>query len=255
MIIVTQFQLITCLLSEKVYNYFMNNLKKGIILAGGNGTRLGLLTSHTNKHLLPVYSKPMILYPLQTLLDMGIKDILIVTGGKHLGHFTDLLGSGSKFGCRFTYRVQDEAGGIAQALSLGEDFVDGPFTVILGDNFFEYAPVVPSSCGIVLKEVADPKRFGVYSPEKNLIIEKPEKPDSSYAVTGLYFYDPKIFDFIKTLEPSARGELEITSVNNWCLENLPTAIIHYQGYWSDMGTPNSLLVAANWIKDHLPLDK
>ena len=219
---------------------------RGILLAGGNGTRLKPLTNYTNKHLLGVYNKPMILYPLQTLLDMGVRDILLVTGGEYMGQFIDLLGSGSKHHCKITYRVQDEAGGIAQALLMGKDFVHKQFVVILGDNLFEYAPVRPEACAIVVKEVADPSRFGIYYPETRVIIEKPKEPTSSKAVLGLYFYTPEVFDFIKNLQPSARGEMEITDVNNWCLQNLPTSVIDYKGFWSDMGTFNSLLNSAQW---------
>lgn len=221
-------------------------IKKGVILAGGNGTRLRPLTNITNKHLLPVWNKPMILYPLQTLLDMGIKDILIVTGGEYLGQFVDLLGSGSTYGCNLTYKVQDEAGGIAQALLLAEDFVDSQFSVILGDNIFEGSVEVPTTCGLVVKEVTDPERFGVLF--MNKIEEKPKQPKSDMAVTGLYFYTPDIFKFIRTLKPSERGELEITDVNNWCIENLQTSIIPHGGFWSDAGTFDSLFKATQWAK-------
>lgn len=221
-------------------------IPKGIILCGGNGTRLKPLTDITNKHLLPIYKKPMVLYPLQTLLDMGIKDILIVTGGEYIGQFVDLLGSGLKYGCNFTYKVQDEAGGIAQALLLAEDFVDEQFAVILGDNVFEYPVTIPPKCGLVLKSVDNPSRFGVYFNMK--IEEKPKEPKSNMAVTGLYFYTKEIFQFIKTLKPSARGELEITDVNNWCLDNLETATTVYGGFWSDAGTFESLFNATQWAK-------
>lgn len=222
---------------------------RGVILAGGNGTRLRPLTEVTNKHLLPMYDKPMILYPLETLKQMGVTDILIVSGGEHIGSFAEFLGDGKNFGVNLTYKVQAEAGGIAQALSLAEDFVQGNFAVILGDNIFEH-PVTPptTGCGIVLKEVEDPSRFGVYF--RGHIEEKPRVPQSDLAVTGLYFYTPKIFDFIRTLQPSARGELEITDVNNWCLENLPTEIIEYEGFWSDAGTFDSLFNSAQWVKNN-----
>jgi len=218
---------------------------KGIILAGGHGTRLHPLTLLTNKHLLPIYNKQMVLYPLQTLKDMGIKDILLVSGGGHVGQFAELLGDGSEYGVNLTYKVQKEAGGIAQALALAEDFVgDDPFAVILGDNVFEYGVKPPKQCGLVVKSVEDPERFGVYSDGK--IIEKPTEPASDMIVTGLYFYTKDIFSFIKTLEPSARGELEITDVNNWCLENINTDIIHYDGFWSDAGTLNSIQKCNIW---------
>jgi glucose-1-phosphate thymidylyltransferase len=226
---------------------------KGIILCGGMGTRLRPLTSVLNKHLLPIYSKPMILYPLSTLKGMGITDILIISGGEHIGSFLEFLGDGSEYGVRFTYKVQKESGGIAQALSLAEDFVDERFAVILGDNIFEYPVEAPSACGLVLKEVENPNRFGVY--HEGTIIEKPQTPLSKQAVTGLYFYTPEIFDFIKKLKPSARGELEITDVNNWCLENLETKLITYDGFWSDAGTFDSLLLAGNWAKEREEKDK
>lgn len=223
-------------------------IRKGVILAGGNGTRLRPLTYSTNKHLIPVYNKAMVLYPLQTLLDMGIEDILIVTGGEHIGKFIDLLGSGAEYGCRFTYKVQDDAGGIAQALLLAEDFVKEQFAVVLGDNIFS-EPVTPpvSGCGLVLKSVEDPNRFGVYF--KGKIVEKPKEFISSMAVTGLYFYTPEIFNFIKTLKPSNRGELEITDVNNWCIENLPTETKIYDGFWSDAGTFESLFRASEFMRN------
>jgi glucose-1-phosphate thymidylyltransferase len=225
----------------------MEKTLKGVILCGGNGTRLKPLTNITNKHLLAVYNKQMVLYPLQTLLDMGIKDILIVTGGEYMGQFIDLLGSGSRYGCKFTYKVQDEAGGIAQALLLAEDFVDDRFAVILGDNYFD-KPIIPAQgFGIVVKKVPDPERFGVYF--NGRIEEKPTEPKSDEAVTGLYFYTKEVFDFIKTLKPSKRGELEITDVNNWCLDNLDAEVELYYGFWSDMGTIDSLFNTTKHIYD------
>ena len=220
---------------------------KGVILCGGTGTRLRPLTLVGNKHLLPIYDKPMILYPVETLKCMGVKDILIISGGEHIGRFLEFLGDGSEYGVNFTYKVQKEAGGIAQALTLAEDFVGEQFVVILGDNIFESSVVPPKNCGIVLKEIKDPSRFGVYYDDK--IIEKPKNPLSNLAVTGLYFYTPEIFSFIKQLQPSARGELEITDVNNWCLQNLETEKIEYKGFWSDAGTFDSLLLTSNWVKD------
>lgn len=221
---------------------------KGIILAGGNGTRLMPLTLVTNKHLLPVYNKPMIMYPLKTLKDMGIIDILIVSGGEHIGTFMDFLGDGSLFGVNLTYRIQKDAGGIAQALSLAKDFVSKEqFAVILGDNIFDYAPIPPKRSGLILKEVGNPSRFGVFHDGE--IIEKPEIPKSNLAVTGLYFYTHEIFDFINNLKPSARGELEITDVNNWCLKNLNSEVIEYKGFWSDAGTFDSLLMSSNFIRE------
>lgn len=220
---------------------------KGVILAGGSGSRLKPMTSVMNKHLLPVYDRPMILYPIETLKSMGITDILLITGGNHLGSFVDFLGDGGEFGINLTYKIQKDAGGIAHALLLSEYFVGHEsVAVILGDNIFEYAPTRPDKggCGIVLKEVYNPKRFGVYFDGE--IEEKPENPKSSMVVTGLYFYTHHIFDFIKTLKTSARGELEITDVNNWCLKNRKTEIIEYKGFWSDAGTPESLLHSSNF---------
>ncbi len=220
---------------------------KGIILAGGKGTRLLPATKVINKHMIPILNKPMILYPLETLKQLGCDDILIVSGGNHIGQFADFLGDGSEYGVNLTYKVQKEAGGIAQALGLAEDFVNGEnFTVILGDNIFGDAPKRPPEgfCGITLKEVSDPQRFGVY--HEGLIEEKPKEPKTNMAVTGLYFYTPAIFDFIHSLKPSARGELEITSVNNFCLKNLDTATMEYDGFWSDAGTPESLARVCAW---------
>ncbi len=225
-------------------------MKRGIILCGGNGTRLRPLTEVVNKHLLPIYDKPMVLYPLQTLIDMGIKDVLIISGGEHIGAFSEFLGDGSKWNVNLTFKIQKEAGGIAQALSLAEDFVGNEqFAVILGDNIYEY-PVVPTalnSCGIVVKEVDDPERFGVYA--GGSIEEKPKNPKTSLAVTGLYFYTKEIFDFIRSLKPSERGEMEITDVNNYCLQNLTTEVIYYRNFWSDAGTFESLLNSAKWAKE------
>lgn len=224
---------------------------KGIILAGGNGTRLAPMTRVTNKHLLPVYDKPMIMYPLQTLLAGGITDILIVSGKGHAGHFLELLGNGKTLGARISYAVQEEAGGIAQALALAEDFADeGPVTVILGDNIYEDTfrfDDFTAGARIYLKEVDDAKRFGVATLVGDAvteIIEKPEDPKSKHAVTGLYVYDATVFAKIKTLEPSDRGELEITDVNNMYVADgqLEAGIV--TGFWSDAGTVESLYKAA-----------
>lgn len=226
---------------------------KGLILAGGKGTRLQPATYVMNKHMVPILNKPMILYPLETLKQLGIKDIMLVTGGNHIGMLAEFLGDGTGHGVNLTYRVQKEAGGIAQALSLAEGFVEPyeQFAVILGDNVFAYAPKPPEqgSCGIVVKEVHDPQRFGVYSETPDglrMIIEKPQIPQSKKAVVGLYFYTHHVFGFIRSLKPSARGELEITDVNNWCLDNLPTEVIEYPGFWSDAGTPKSLKEVTDW---------
>lgn len=233
---------------------------KGVILAGGTGSRMMPCTKVTNKHLLPVYNKPMVYYPLQTLIDAGIKDILIVSGPGHAGHFLNLLGSGKDFGARITYEIQDEAGGIAQALGLAESFADeGPVTVILGDNIFDdnvKADIhnFKSGAKIFLKEVHDPQRFGVADVKGNKIIgieEKPKKPKSNWAVTGLYIYDADVFRIIKTLKPSARGELEITDVNNHYIGKGKMEAGFLKGFWSDAGTFDSLLRASNLIKEKL----
>lgn len=222
---------------------------KGIILAGGTGSRLYPLTKVTNKHLLPIGNKPMIYYPIEKLTGAGIEEILIVTGTEHMGDVVNLLGSGREFGCRFTYKVQDEAGGIAQALGLAENFSGGdPMAVILGDNLFEasLAPVISAFNGmgakILLKEVEDPERFGVAEVKNNRIVsieEKPEQPKSNNAVTGIYLYDSRVFEFIKGLSPSDRGELEITEVNNRYIKegNMKYALL--EGWWTDAGTPES----------------
>ncbi len=229
--------------------FIQGNMKKtGIILCGGKGTRMLPATEVMNKHLIPLLNVPMVVYPLTTLKEMGIMDILIVSGGNHIGDIANLLGDGSSYGVSLTYRVQKEAGGIAQALALASDFIEGQFAVILGDNYFASAPEFPVfGCGLVTKVVEDPRRFGVYDKEKNSIIEKPKDIISNEAVTGLYFYTPEIFKFIETLAPSARGEMEITDVNNWCLKNLDTEIVHYTNFWSDMGTPESMLATINHI--------
>lgn len=222
-------------------------IKKGVIIAGGDGTRLRPMTSVVNKQLLPIYNKPMILYPLKTLSDMGIKDILIISNGQSMGSFMQFLGDGSDYGVNLTYRIQKQPLGIAHAVSLAENFVgDERFAVILGDNIYE-TPVIPpdNGCGIVLKETDTPQRFGIYYNDK--IEEKPLEPKSKMAVTGLYFYTPEVFNFIKTMKPSARGEMEITDVNNWCLKNLITWTITYKDYWADAGTPDSLLAISNFI--------
>lgn len=222
---------------------------KGIILAGGTGSRLYPLTKVTNKHLLPIGSKPMIYYPIQKLTDAGIEEILIVTGTEHMGDVVNLLGSGKDFDCRFTYKVQDEAGGIAQALGLAENFVgDDCMTVILGDNIFQTSldKALESYPGkgaqILLKEVDDPERFGVAEVEGDKIVgieEKPDHPKSSLAVTGVYMYDAEVFDYIRELEPSERGELEITDVNNRYIDQDSMRFSIMEGWWTDAGTPAS----------------
>jgi len=231
---------------------------KGIILAGGTGSRLYPLTKVTNKHLLPVYDKPMIYYPLQTLMDAGIKDIMIVSGRGHAGHFLELLGSGADIGVHFTFEIQEQAGGIAQALGLAEDFADKEdVAVILGDNIFQdnvYKAVESFKSGarIFLKEVPDAKRFGVAEIKGNKIIsieEKPKMPKSNLAVTGLYIYDPSVFEIIRTLKPSGRGELEITDVNNEFIRIGKMDFSMLYGYWSDAGTFESLFRASELVRN------
>lgn len=226
---------------------------KGIVLAGGTGSRLFPLTKVTNKHLLPVGKKPMIYYPIEKLIEAGIDEILIVTGTDHMGAVVNLLGSGKDFGCRFTYKVQDEAGGIAQALGLAENFVgNDTMTVILGDNIFETSlnkalDNYPGSGGqILLQKVDDPERFGVAELDGDKIIgieEKPDHPKSDYAVTGIYMFDADVFGLIKTLEPSGRGELEITDVNNHYINKGEMRFSVLDGWWTDAGTPESYKIA------------
>ena len=223
---------------------------KGIVLAGGTGSRLYPLTKVTNKHLLPVGSKPMINYPIGKLTGAGIQEILIVTGTEHMGDVVSLLGSGKDFGCRFTYKVQDEAGGIAQALGLAENFAGGDtMTVILGDNVFEddltdaVAGYPGEGASIMLKEVGDPTRYGVAELDGNRIVgieEKPARPKSNLCVTGVYMFDAKVFDYIHTLKPSGRGELEITDVNNHYIREGRMQYSVMKGWWTDAGTFESL---------------
>src|SRR5438067_4648698 len=221
---------------------------KGIVLAGGLGTRLHPLTKITNKHLLPVYNRPMIYYPIQTLVDAGITEILIVTGGRNAGDFLQLLGNGKAFGLKhLDYTYQEGEGGIAAALSLAEYFVDRDLVcVILGDNIYEKS-VRDSAANFIqrgrgakihLKKVDHPQRFGVpiISGERNVKIEeKPKQPQSDYAVTGLYMYDPTVFEIIKTLKPSGRGELEITDVNNAYVDRGLMEYDVIDGFWGDAG--------------------
>ena len=233
---------------------------KGIILAGGLGKRLYPLTKITNKHLLPVYGKPMIYYPIQTLVDAGISDILIVTGGMHAGEFLRLLGNGKEFGLKhINYTYQEGEGGIAEALKLAKHFAeDDRIVVILGDNIIEkdIKKAVanfsrqPSGAKILLKKVSDPERFGVAEIEGDKILgieEKPKRPKSDYAVTGIYMYDNKVFEIIKTLKPSGRGELEITDVNNAYIKRGELTYNILDGWWSDAGTFESLLRANNLV--------
>ncbi len=237
---------------------------KGVILAGGTGSRLHPLTKVTNKHLLAVGRKPMIYYPIEKLVNAGIDEILVVTGVEHMGDVVNLLGSGKDFGCRFTYKVQDEAGGIAEALGLAEDFSHGqPLLVILGDNIFqaqlkEYADkftAQKTGARVLLKQVQQPQRFGVAQIHNNKVInieEKPSKPKSNYIITGIYFYDAGVFDIIKTLKPSGRGELEITDVNNAYIAKGQLEYDILDGWWTDAGTFESLERANEFIIKELP---
>lgn len=228
---------------------------KGIVLAGGTGSRLYPLTKVTNKHLLPVGNKPMIYYPIEKLIGANIDEILIVTGTEHMGDVVNLLGSGKEFGCRFTYKVQDEAGGIAQALGLAENFTgNDPMTVILGDNIFEndlkeaVENFPGSGAQILIKKVEDPERFGVAEMEGDRVIgieEKPKVAKSNYAVTGIYMYDSDVYGLIKNLKPSGRGELEITDVNNHYISEGKMKYSILQGWWTDAGTPESYVIANN----------
>ena len=230
---------------------------KGVVLAGGLGSRLFPLTKITNKHLLPVYSQPMIYYPIQTLVNAGIDDVMIVTGGNSAGDFLKLLENGEEFGLkRLSYAYQRGEGGIAAALALVEDFADDePICVVLGDNIIESnirqaADDFKAQGGgakILLKQVHDPQRFGVpeLDGEKVLQIEeKPFNPKSDLAVIGIYFYDAKVFEIIKTLKPSGRGELEITDVNNYYINEGKMKWAQLEGWWTDAGTFESLLHAS-----------
>jgi glucose-1-phosphate thymidylyltransferase len=233
---------------------------KGVVLAGGLGSRLRPLTAVTNKHLLPVYNQPMIYYPIQTLVNAGVKDILIVTGGNSAGDFLKLLGNGRAFGLKhLNYTYQEGEGGIAEALSLAEHFSAGePLCIVLGDNIIEgnIRRAVRSyrhqggGAKILLKKVPDPQRFGVPELDGRRVVrieEKPEVPKSEYAVIGVYMYDAEVFEIIRTLKPSARGEMEITDVNNAYIERGEMTWDELDGWWSDAGTFESLLHASNLV--------
>jgi glucose-1-phosphate thymidylyltransferase len=235
---------------------------KGVVLAGGLGTRLRPLTAVTNKHLLPVYDQPMIYYPVQTLVNAGITDIMIVTGGNSAGEFLRLLGNGKAFGLKhLNYTYQEGEGGIAEALSLVEHFAAGdPVCVVLGDNIIEgnIRSAVRAyrhqggGAKIILKRVPDPQRFGVpelVGPQVLRIEEKPETPKSDYAVIGIYMYDGDVYDIIRTLEPSGRGELEITDVNNAYIARGEMTWEELEGWWTDAGTFESLLRASNLVAE------
>jgi glucose-1-phosphate thymidylyltransferase len=236
---------------------------KGVVLAGGTGSRLYPLTKITNKHLLPIYNKPMIYYPIETLVNAGIRDILIVTGGKNSGDFLRLLSNGKEFGLQhLDYTYQEGEGGIADALSLAEHFADGgKLCVMLGDNIIENNirqaaddfRRQPRGAKILLKEVPDAERFGVAEISNGRIIgieEKPRHPKSNYAVTGIYFYDATVFDKVKRLKPSARGELEITDVNNAYVREGTMTYDFLPGWWTDAGTFDSLRRATNLVAEN-----
>ncbi len=227
----------------------------GVILAGGLGTRLHPLTKATNKHLLPVGAEPMLFHPIRQLTGAGIRSILVVTSTLHMGDVVRCLGSGEEFGCILSYKVQEKVGGIAHALALAEDFIVAEkICVILGDNVFEYsiAPYADNfqkqdkGARVLLKKVGDPERFGVAALDEHQVLEiqeKPSNPKSSYAVIGLYFYDDQIFDIIRSIKPSARGEFEITTVNNAYIEKNQLQYDICRGRWTDAGTFESLFEA------------
>jgi glucose-1-phosphate thymidylyltransferase len=233
---------------------------KGVVLAGGTGSRLFPLTKITNKHLLPIYDKPMIYYPIETLVSAGIEEILVVTGGRNAGDFLRLLANGKEFGLRhLNYAYQEGEGGIADALSLAEHFADGGrICVILGDNIIEGSirgavdafRRQPSGARILLKQVPDAERFGVAEIDGDRILgieEKPKAPKSDYAVVGIYLYDESVFEKVKTLTPSDRGELEITDVNNAYIREKTMTFSYLDGWWTDAGTFDSLLRATNLV--------
>lgn len=237
---------------------------KGVVLAGGTGSRLMPCTMVTNKHLLPVYDRPMVYYPIQLLVESGITDIMVVTGGNSAGHFFNLLKNGEAFGLDgMHYAYQEGSGGIAEALKLAKPFVgDDKVCVVLGDNIFEHSfkeEVVKyerqdNGAMVVLSQVSDPQRFGVamFDGEEELIAieEKPVNPPSHWAVTGIYFYDSQVWGVLDILEPSGRGELEISDVNNWYLAAGQLSYCEAKGWWSDAGTHDSLLRAASLVKEH-----
>lgn len=235
---------------------------KGVVLAGGLGTRLYPLTKVTNKHLLPVYNKPMIFYPIEALVNANIKEVLLVTGGNNAGDFLRLIGNGKSLNLRhIEYTYQEGEGGIAHALSLAEEFADnGKICVVLGDNIIERNIIKavenfkkqPEGAKIILKEVPDPERFGVPVLKGDKIVkieEKPKVPKSKYAVTGIYMYDSTVFDIIRTLKPSQRGELEITDVNNAYIQRGKMTYEILDGWWTDAGTFDSLRAATNLVAE------
>ncbi len=236
---------------------------KGIILAGGSGTRLRPLTLVTSKQLLPVYNRPMIFYPLRTLRRAGIKDILIIVAPDHAGDFLKLLGSGKQYGCKFTYEIQDKPNGLAEAFIIGKNFIgDDDVTLILGDNLFEddFSEAIKtfkSGGRVFAKKVHDPERFGVVEFDDNMqalsIEEKPKNPKSNYAITGLYVYDNSVVKKAQTLKPSARGELEITDINNLYLKEGALDVSIVKGEWFDTGTFESMYQATLFVREHQDL--
>lgn len=234
---------------------------RGIILSGGSGTRLRPLTKITSKQLLPIYNRPMIYYPLNTLIKAGIKEILIIVAPERAGDYLNLLGSGKEFGVKFTYEIQDKPEGLAQAFIIGENFIDQEdVAMILGDNIFEddFSEEIKNFKGgakIFAKQVSDPERFGVVKFGADMkaekIVEKPQEFLSNHAVTGLYVYDKRVVQVAKNMKPSARGELEITDVNNWYLEQGELSVAMVEGEWLDAGTFESLLKAQNFAKEKL----
>lgn len=234
---------------------------RGIILSGGSGTRLRPLTKITSKQLLPIYHRPMIYYPLNTLIKAGIKEILIIVAPERAGDYLNLLGSGKDFGVRFTYEIQDKPEGLAQAFIIGEKFIgDDDVVMILGDNIFEddFTEEIKSfekGAKIFAKKVNDPERFGVVKFDENKraqkIIEKPQEYLSDYAVTGLYIYDNRVIEVAKQMKASERGELEITDVNNWFLNKNELTVAEVKGEWLDAGTFDSLLKAQNFAKEKM----
>ncbi len=237
---------------------------KGIILSGGSGTRLKPLTNMTSKQLLPVYNKPMVYYPLNTLLRAGIKDILIIIAPEHAGNYLNLLGSGKEFGARFTYEIQDEPKGLAEAFIIAESFLeDEDVTMILGDNIFqndfsEDIKSFKSGGRIFAKKVADPSRFGVVEFDDKMqvvsIVEKPKKPKSEYAIPGIYIFDNKVVEYAKNVIPSKRGEIEITDLHNAYLKDGELDVRMVEGEWIDAGTHDSLLDASILVREKLQGD-
>ncbi len=234
---------------------------RGIILSGGSGTRLRPLTKITSKQLLPIYHRPMIYYPLNTLIKAGVKEILIIVAPERAGDYLNLLGSGKEFGVKFTYEIQDKPEGLAQAFIIGETFIgDENVVMILGDNIFEddFTEDIKnfkSGAKIFAKEVSDPERFGVVKFDNQMkaekIVEKPSEYLSNFAVTGLYVYDKRVIEVAKNMKASNRGELEITDVNNWFLEKNELEVAEVKGEWLDAGTFDSLLKAQNFAKEKM----